>query len=87
MASKIVFLLPYKTMVRIIQSGLTEVEYSYHRPLSIGDEVLLREYAMNKTSEELMYMNCTIKSIESISTHKNNPNRKKYGINIQLIMF
>ncbi len=74
-------------MVSILQKGLTEIEYAYHRPLSIGDTILLREYAENKTSDELMYMDCIIKSIESSSNRKTNPNNKKYGINIQLVMF
>ncbi len=87
MAKPVVFLLPRQTMLDILQRGLTYVDYVYHKKLVPGDNVLLKEYSDGKRADELMFMDGTIKSIECVKTPKTNPNCKRYGINIQLIMF
>lgn len=74
-------------MVNMLRNGCTVVEYAYHKKLSLGDSILLKEYTSGKRADELMWMDGTIKSIEAVRSDKTNPNRKKYGINIQLILF
>ena len=87
MAKPVVFLLPRQTMLDILQRGLTYVDYVYSKELKPGDNVLLKEYTDGKRANELMFMESTIKTIECIRAPKTNPNCKRYGFNIQLIMF
>ncbi len=74
-------------MVNMLRNGCTVVEYVYHKKLLPGDTILLKEYSDGKRSDQLMWMDGTIKSIEAVRSDKTNPNLKKYGINIQLILF
>jgi hypothetical protein len=87
MASKHLFLLPRETMINILQRGKTEVEYSYHKKIALGDSITLREYTHGKDLSELMVLDGTVKSIEDSKSTKKHPNSKIYGINIQLILF
>ena len=71
----------------MLRNGCTVVEYAYHKKLNEGDSILLKEFTDGKRADQLMWMDGTIKTIEAVTSDKTNTKRKRYGINIQLILF
>lgn len=87
MAGKHLFLLPKETMINLLSNGITHVDYAYSRKIEIGDNVTLKEYIDTVGGYEPMRMEGVVKTIEPLNNSKYNMSLKRFGLNIQLIMF
>lgn len=74
-------------MVALLSGGETNVDYAYSKKIEIGENVTLKEYLSQDEGREPMSMQAVVKSIKPINNSNYNMTLKRFGLNIQLIMF